>query len=123
MARILVADDDGSVLEMIKDALLMSGYEVDTAADGAMVLAMIRKKPYDLLLLDRNMPKMDGLQTLQLIRGNSDPKLRAMKVIMCTAASVTREIDEAFAAGATDYLLKPIMLQMMFGKVQKALGK
>lgn len=123
MASILVADDEDSVREMIKDALVMSGHEVDTAADGAMALAMIRKKPYDLVLLDRNMPKVDGLQALQLIRGNSDPKVRSMKVIMCTAASVTKEIDEAFAAGATDYLLKPIMLQMMFGKVQKALNK
>jgi CheY-like chemotaxis protein len=69
------------------------------------------------------MPKMDGLQALVAIRRDSSPKLRGMRVIMCTGAATGREIDESFAAGATDYLPKPIDLKTLFAKVEKTLKR
>jgi CheY-like chemotaxis protein len=66
------------------------------------------------------MPGMTGVEVVQLIRQN--PATAKMKVLMCTGASMTREIDEAFAAGADDYILKPLNFQAVLGKVAKALA-
>jgi CheY-like chemotaxis protein len=66
------------------------------------------------------MPGMTGINLVQLIRQN--PKIAQVKVLMCTGASVTKEIDEAFAAGADDYVLKPLNFVQLMGKVAKALA-
>ena len=63
---------------------------------------------------------MDGVQAITLLRAN--PKYKALKVIMCTSSSVTKEVDEAFAAGATDYIIKPVNLAALLGKVSKLLA-
>lgn len=119
MAHILVVDDEESIRELIKEVLAMDGHTFDMASNGSEALEHIRKKPFDLVILDRNMPTMSGIQALEVLRAN--PKYKALKVLMCTSSSVTKEIDEAFAAGANDYVLKPINLQALLGKVTKAL--
>ena len=121
MARILVVDDEPSIRELIKEVLSMAGHEIDQAGDGSEAVAAVNKKAYDLVIMDRNMPKTDGILALTLMHCNA--KLKGLKVIMCTSVSVTKEVDEAFAAGATDYVLKPINLQMLLNKVAKALAK
>lgn len=121
MAHILIVDDEESIRELVKEVLASQGHTFDMAENGAAALERIKAKAYDLVIMDRNMPKLDGIQALTMIRAN--PKLKDLKVIMCTSASVTKEVDEAFAAGATDYLLKPLNLQMLMGKVSKALQK
>jgi len=120
MARILVVDDDDSVRELIKDLLVMNGHAVDTAADGLQALAAARQAAYDLVVLDRTMPKADGIMTLAALR--ADAKLKTVKVLMCTSASVNKEIEEAFQAGADDYILKPINIPALLAKVAKLLG-
>ena len=121
MAHILVVDDEESVRELIKDLLTMDGHTVEMAANGQEAVAAVRAKPFDLVVMDRNMPKSDGILALTIIR--CDAKLKNLKVIMCTSASVNKEIEEAFAAGANDYILKPLNIQMLLGKVKKALGQ
>lgn len=120
MARILVVDDEPSVCELIKDVLGSQGHTVEMAGDGSAALERLRNDhAYQLLIIDRAMPRMTGIQALTMIRSN--PKYAKLPVIMCTSASVTKEIDEAFAAGANDYVLKPINLQALIAKVDKAL--
>lgn len=121
MARILVVDDEESIRELLKDLLTMDGHEVDQAADGAEAVAAVKKKTYDLVILDRNMPKTDGILALTIMRCND--ALKNMKVIMCTSVSVNKEVEEAFEAGACDYILKPLNLPVLIKKVNKALGK
>ncbi len=121
MARILVVDDEDSIRELIKEVLSMDGHTFETAGDGAQALELIRKTNFDLVILDRNMPTMTGIQALAILRSN--PSYKGLKVLMCTSASVTKEVDEAFAAGANDYILKPINLAMLQGKVKKHLAK
>ena len=121
MARILVVDDEDSIRELIKEVLSMDGHTLETAGDGAQALELIRKTNFDLVILDRNMPTMTGIQALAILRSN--PSYKGLKVLMCTSASVTKEVDEAFAAGANDYILKPINLAMLQGKVKKHLAK
>lgn len=115
MGQILVVDDESSIRELIKDVLSMEGHAVDTASNGAEGLAALGKKHYDLVVMDRNMPKMTGIEALKKIRAT--PALKGQKVLMCTSAGMVAEVDEAFQAGADDYVMKPIDLQKL---VQKA---
>lgn len=120
MARILIVDDEEYVRDLLKEVLLPQGHEFHLAEHGAQAFDLIRKHKFDLAIVDRNMPGMTGVEVVQLIRQN--PATAKMKVLMCTGASMTREIDEAFAAGADDYILKPLNFQAVLGKVAKALA-
>jgi len=106
MAHILIVDDDDAILDLIKDVLDGSGYSFTTASSGAKALAFIDKTRFDLVILDRNMPSMGGLDVLRAIRAN--PGTAKTKVLFCTAAGRMAEVDEAFSVGATDYIVKPL---------------
>ncbi|MBI4346729.1 MAG: response regulator transcription factor [Elusimicrobia bacterium] len=119
MAKILVVDDEASIRELLKEILTSQGHTVEMGVDGRDAVQLTRKNSYQLLILDRNMPHMTGIEALQLIR--MDAKLKGMKVMMFTSASVIREVDEAFQAGADDYLLKPVNIKNVVDKVQAIL--
>lgn len=120
MARVLIIDDEEYIRDLIKEVLLAQGHEFELADGGTAAFEILRKKAIDLVIVDRNMPGMTGIEVVQLIRQN--PKTKAIKILMCTGSSVTKEIDEAFAAGADDYVLKPLSFPALLGKVAKALG-
>lgn len=120
MARVLIVDDEEYIRDLIKEVLTPQGHEFDLADGGVAAFELMRKKTIDLAIIDRNMPGMSGIEVVQLIRQN--PKTKGMKVLMCTGSSVTKEIDEAFAAGADDYILKPLSFPALLGKVAKALA-
>lgn len=120
MARILIVDDEEYIRDLIKEVLSAQGHEFDLADGGAAALEILRKKIVDLAIVDRNMPGMGGIELVQLIRQN--PKTKGLKVLMCTGASVTKEIEEAFAAGADDYIMKPLNFPALLATVAKALA-
>lgn len=120
MARILIADDEDSIRGLIKEVLSTGGHEFLLAENGAQALELLRTKGADLAIIDRNMPGLSGIEVVKVIRAN--PKFAKVKILMCTAASVTMEVDEAFAAGADDYVLKPLNFPALLAKVAKALS-
>lgn len=120
MARVLIVDDEEYIRDLIKEVLTSQGHEFDLADGGVAAFEILRKKTIDLAVVDRNMPGMSGIEIVQLIRQN--PKTKGMKVLMCTGSSVTKEIDEAFAAGADDYVLKPLSFASLLSKVSKLLA-
>ena len=120
MARILIVDDEESIRDLIKEVLSSEKHEFHLASQGTQAFEILRKHAIDLAIVDRNMPGMTGIEVVKLLRQN--PKTAKIKVLMCTGASVTKEIDEAFAAGADDYVLKPLNFAQLLGKVAKALG-
>ena len=115
MARVLIVDDEESIRDLIKTVLGPS-HQFALAASGADALRILGRATLDLAIIDRSMPKMSGIEVVKAIRRN--PKTRAMKILMCTA---NNESDEAFAAGADDYILKPISLALLRDKVAWAL--
>jgi two-component system chemotaxis response regulator CheY len=119
MAEILVVDDEEVLREMFKDVLEAEQYAVETAENGKLGLAKMRAKNYDLVIMDWNMPEMTGIEALKQLR--ADPKLQNLKVIMCTSMSAMRELESAFAEGATAYLIKPIKVTALVEKVKKTL--
>jgi CheY-like chemotaxis protein len=102
--RLLVVDDDPDIRELLQDRLTADHFAVETATDGRQALEMLQRATFDGLILDINMPNIDGLQVLHRIR-ESFP---AMPVIMITAADARERALLAMEAGAQAYLLKPL---------------
>lgn len=103
--RILLVDDDEELLAALKIKLLKEGYQVDTAPDGEAALEKIQADLPDLVILDVNMPKMNGMDVCKALR--SDDKTRDLAVIMLTARD--DEVDRILGLefGADDYVTKP----------------
>jgi CheY-like chemotaxis protein len=104
--RVLVADDDPAMVELLREFLLAKGYEVITAGDGAEALQKVKEERPHLILLDIQMPKMDGLEVLRQLR-QIDP---TVSVIMITGVNEEAIGRQAMALGAFDYIVKPLDL-------------
>ena len=114
--RILVADDDESVAELLKRVLMKEEYSVETAADGVTALeAVPRVKPH-LLLLDVNMPGLDGIEVCRRIK--RDPAYRLTPVVLVTGMAQREKRIEGLEAGADDFLSKPVDHQELLARVR-----
>lgn len=119
--RVLVVDDDHSILHLLKTALeALDNYDVRVAesAEDALDLIEDADPPFDCLLLDIQMPDTDGIVLLRRIR--KYPEYEETPAIMLTAMSERAYIDEAFIAGATDYITKPFDLIDLRGRMNAA---
>ena len=121
MARILVVDDEASIREIARKLLTLHGHAVDTAADGAQAIDMLGKSTYDLMLLDHFMPKIPGIQVVEIVR--TSPKFKKLRILMLTSMSVTKDVNEAFEAGIDGYIIKPFNMKHLIETVEKALKK
>ena len=101
--RVLIADDDPDIRQLLSDRLHASGYFTETAIDGAHALKILRGETFDGLILDIGMPDMDGLEILQRIRERDG----SMPVIMVTASGSRERAVQAVGLGAQAYILKP----------------
>ena len=119
MAKILIVDDEASLLELLQDFMKRAGHAADVAESGAEALTKLRAGRYDLVTLDLDMPLLGGVETLKLIRRY--PKLAKLPVLMCTAHGMMGEIDEAFENGASGYIVKPFDFAALEKTVAKAL--
>ena len=105
-ARILIADDNPTNVDILAMRLESQGYEIVTAQDGEEALAKAREDLPDLILLDVMMPKMDGFAVCREIKG--DAVLPFMPIILVTAKTDSKDIVEGLDAGADEYLAKPV---------------
>ena len=104
--KIITIDDSVSVRKMIEFALKSKGYAVTAAADGQEGLeALERGEQFDLMILDINMPRLDGLTLLKTIR--QKPAWTGLPVLMLTTEGQDDDRNTALALGATDYMVKP----------------
>ena len=104
--RILSADDDPQVRGLVAEVLGMEGYQVDSVVDGQEAIGRLRKgPPYDLVILDVHMPKLEGPQVLELIR--LMPNCKDVGVIMLTSEAVTTTFTHAYELGVVNYIMKP----------------
>lgn len=116
---ILVVDDEVDTCRNLSDILADLGYEVDVAHDGPSALEKVRRKSYDIALLDLKMPGMDGLTLYREIK-----KLRADTVaIVVTAYASSSTAEAALAAGAWQLLSKPVELPKLLGLVEQAVDQ
>ncbi len=115
--RILVVDDEPSMLRYLQTLLEVESYNVETAASGEEALAKLQQTTPDVVLLDVLMPGLDGLQTLEQVRERY-PKL---KVIMLSCVSDTRKVVQAIRLGAQDYLTKPFQKDDLQAVIQQCI--
>lgn len=113
--KVLVVDDEESILELLKYNLEKQGYEVKTALDGAKAVDIARKFLPDLILLDIMMPKQDGVETCRQIR--DIPELAQTFIIFLTARSEEYSEIAAFDVGADDYITKPIKPRALMSRI------
>jgi len=120
-ARILVADDDRAVLQVLATVLSGDGYQVVTAEDGVTALELARKDAFDLILLDVQMPRLDGLAAARELR--LEARLANVPIVMLTARTADRDIEAAFAEGVTDYITKPFAVAQLRARVRSWLSR
>lgn len=113
--RILVVDDDEMTRDLLKSLLAFYGHQAELAASGPEAVGFCRQQLPDLILMDITMPGMDGIQTCVALRQAYGVGL---PIIMVTAVNDQESIDRSFAAGASDYLHKPINLSLLMQRIQ-----
>lgn len=116
-ARILVADDEEGIRELLREQLNAAGYATDEATDGAEAIDKLDHDTYDLAILDINMPKKSGLDVLKHIR---DRQLK-MGVIMLTGRLGFSVGSESMLLGADEYITKPFDLEYLELAIKKVL--
>lgn len=115
-ARILVADDDDIMARMIESALRRQGYDVVRARDGAEAVSLAARQSFDLVLLDLQMPVMDGFGACRALR--ADCRLVNVPIVVLTAQSNAQQVRDRSVAGVTDYLIKPFGVAELRARVR-----
>ena len=112
--RLLIVEDEKELCDTISKSLYESGYEVDTCYDGYEALDYILTEDYDLIVLDLNLPGMDGMDILRELRKENEET----KVLILSARSQIIDKVEGLDAGANDYMEKPFHIQELRGLPQ-----
>jgi len=118
---ILVSDDDPLVRGAIQHVLQSAGYRCRAAGDGATAFAMARTEPPDAIVLDINMPQMDGFQVLYALRNVW--ATRTVPVLMLTASHDEADVMRGGLLGASDYMTKPFDLNALVGRIDRILAR
>jgi signal transduction histidine kinase/HPt (histidine-containing phosphotransfer) domain-containing protein/ActR/RegA family two-component response regulator len=120
-ARILLVDDNDFNLEVAADFLLGAGADVVTSSNGNEAIMLIRRQRFDCVLMDVQMPVMDGLEAVQLIRKDAD--LKDTRMIAMTANASREDRERYLAAGMDDVIVKPFKYQTLFTTIAKWLPR
>lgn len=112
--RLLIVEDEKQICDMVAKSLYDAGYEVDTCYDGEEALECILSEEYDLIVLDLNLPGMDGMEILKELRQKNEET----KVIILSARGQIADKVEGLDAGANDYMEKPFHLQELEARVR-----
>ncbi len=118
-SRVLIADDNPQILELLEAYLEPLDVEVRLAADGEATLAAIDREQPDLILLDIMMPKRSGFEVCRAVK--DDPRYRDIPIIMVTALNELGDMERARECGADDFLSKPVNKIELLARVQNLL--
>jgi CheY-like chemotaxis protein len=120
MPRILLVEDHEEIWDFLSRRLKRRGYEVSVAQDGQQGLDLARAEAPDLLLLDMNLPVVDGWTVAQTLKGEAATK--HIPIIALTAHAMSGDRDKAIAAGCDDYHAKPIDFSQLLNQIEAALA-
>jgi DNA-binding response OmpR family regulator len=120
-ARILIADDEPNIVLSLEFLMEQSGYEVRVARSGDEALAEVEAFQPDLVLLDVMMPRKNGYEVLQAIRGN--PARRATRIVLLTAKGRDVDVEKGLGLGADAYVTKPFATRELVARVKALLGE
>ena len=120
MGRILVAEDNAANLELMREILDIQGHEIIEAHDGSEALLQAEMANPDLILLDVNMPVLNGFEVLERLRAN--PQLARIKVVALTAYAMRGDREKALESGFDAYLTKPVDIQTLTQTIETFLN-
>jgi CheY-like chemotaxis protein len=118
--KILLVDDQNTVLMMEKMMLRDSGHDIVTARNGAEAIERALAEKPDLILLDVVMPMMDGFEVCRALRRREET--RSTPIILCTTRGETTNVQTGYVAGCNDYVTKPFHAPELLSKIKKHLG-
>jgi CheY-like chemotaxis protein len=119
MARILIVDDEPDIVRMLHKLLQGRGHTVSTARDGAEALRRAAAEPPDLMLVDRNLPKIDGNEVCRRLR--ADPATQKVPVVMMTSSYIA--IEDVVGPLAPDaYVVRPFLREVLIANVDRLLA-
>ena len=119
-ARVLVVEDTEDNRQILRDLLGMAGYDMIEAHDGAEGVSQATQHKPDLILMDIQMPVMDGYEATRRIK--ADPGLKSIPIMAVTSYALSGDDDKARAAGCDHYIAKPYSPRQMLAKVREILG-
>jgi DNA-binding response OmpR family regulator len=120
MPKVLVAEDEQDILELIRFTLEFNGFEVLTASNGAEAVEKARQAKPDLILLDVRMPKMTGYEACQSLK--AAPDTQGIPVVFLSARGQEADVKHGLSLGATDYILKPFSPEDLPGRLREILS-
>ena len=118
-SRLLVVDDDPMILELLVTRLELAGYQVHTARDGHEALNRLAEVHPQAMILDVNMPRLDGFSVLRHLK--STGRIMSLPVMVLTARYQASDVQEAIKLGARDFLAKPFKDNQLFKRVERLL--
>ncbi len=121
MAKILIAEDERDIRDLVAFTLRFAGYEVFTAANGEEAVDLAPKVSPDLILMDVRMPRMTGYEACRIMKLN--PDLRDIPIVFLSAKGQEAEIQQGLEVGAEEYLLKPFAPDQLTTHVKTILAK
>lgn len=121
MPKILIAEDEPDIRELVAFTLRFAGYEVVTASNGEEAVQLAVRELPDMALMDVRMPRMTGYDACRAMKAN--PDLKDMPVVFLSAKGQDNEIATGMAAGAEEYLLKPFAPDQLTERVRAILSK
>ena len=120
MKKILVVDDTKSILKMVK-FVLGEKYDVYLSNSGQLALDILERKPIDIVLMDIDMPEMDGIETVQKIREMEN--IKDIPVMFFTAMATKETVDKCMKVGMVDYIVKPYTPEDVLVRLEKFFEK
>ncbi len=118
--KIMTVDDSASVRQMVSFTLKQQGYEVAEAVNGAEALRKLGQEKPDMLITDINMPEIDGISLIKIVRNN--PAYRFIPIIILTTEAETEKKEAAKAAGATGWIVKPFRPDQLVSAIRKVMA-
>src|SRR5437868_126369 len=115
-ANILVVDDTSANLQVLTGMLKERGYKARPVPSGKLALSAARRDPPDLILLDINMPEMNGYEVCEQLK--ADDKLKGIPIIFISALTESLDKVKAFSVGGVDYITKPFQMEELHARVE-----
>ncbi|MCB8981249.1 MAG: response regulator [Ardenticatenaceae bacterium] len=121
MAKILIAEDDQDIRELVVLTLQFSGFDVVPVEDGSLAVEKAKTEAFDLILMDVRMPRMTGYEACRRLKDMDSTK--NIPIIFLSAKGQEQEIQTGINAGAADYILKPFAPDTLVNTINKVLSK
>jgi two-component system OmpR family response regulator len=118
-ARILLIEDEKGIREMVREVLAIEGYAVEIAVDGQEALSLLRKERFDLMVVDLNLPKLNGFDLLEKVRKDGDDT----PALIVTARGDKEDVTRGLRLGADDYVKKPFGIEELLLRINAILRR